>query len=165
MKINLSELFEQQKKFDEFIHKKHRLTYEKIFMETKLALFVELSELANEIKSFKFWSVKGSSPKEKILEEYVDGLNFITSLCLMKKIKPIFITNIKNEKTFTKHEITIKFLDLFKKIYKLNSKNSLIKWFIKYLNFGFCLNFSLNEILNAHMKKNKINYRRQKNNY
>lgn len=165
MKINLSSLFEQQKKFDEFVHKKHRLTYKKIFMETKLALFVELAELANEVKSFKFWSIKGSSSKEKILEEYVDGLHFITSLCLIKKIKPIFIINIKNKIILTKHEITIKFLDLFKRIYKLNSKNSLIKWFIKYLNFGFCLNFSLNEILNAYMKKNKINYRRQKNNY
>ena len=165
MKINLNTLFEQQKKFDEFVHKKHQLTYKKIFMETKLALFVELAELANEVKSFKFWSIKGSSSKEKILEEYVDGLHFITSLCLMKKINPIFNIDTTNGLILTKHEITFKFLDLFKAIYKLKSKNSLIKWFIKYLGFGFCLNFSLNEILNAYMKKNKINYQRQKNNY
>lgn len=54
MKINLSLLFKEQKKLDEFIHKKHKLTYKQIFMETKLALFVELGELANEIKCFKF---------------------------------------------------------------------------------------------------------------
>ena len=65
MKINLNALFERQRKFDEFIHKKHQLTYKKVFMETKLALFVELAELANEVKSFKFWSIKGSGPKEK----------------------------------------------------------------------------------------------------
>ena len=165
MKINLNALFERQRKFDEFIHKKHQLTYKKVFMETKLALFVELAELANEVKSFKFWSIKGSGPKEKILEEYIDGLHFITSLCLMKKINPIFNIDTKVKRTLTKQEITIKFLDLFKKIYKLNSKNSLIKWFIKFLNFGFCLNFSLNKILNAYVKKNKINYQRQENNY
>ena len=73
MKINLNALFERQRKFDEFIHKKHQLTYKKVFMETKLALFVELAELANEVKSFKFWSIKGSGPKEKILEEYLSG--------------------------------------------------------------------------------------------
>lgn len=127
MKINLSLLFKEQKKLDVFIHKKHKLTYKKIFMETKLALFVELAELANEIKCFKFWSIKGSASKEKILEEYVDGLHFITSLCLTKKIKPIFNISKKHIPFSTKHEITIKFLDLFKTIYKLKSKNSLIK--------------------------------------
>lgn len=165
MKISLHLLFEKQKKLDEFIHKKHKLTYKKIFMETKLALFVELAELANEVKCFKFWSIKGSNPKEKILEEYVDGLHFITSLCLTKKVKPIFNIGKKNIPFSTKHDITIKFLDLFKTIYKLKSKNSLIKWIIKYLNFGLCLNFTLQEILNAYMKKNKINWQRQKNNY
>lgn len=165
MKINLYKLFEKQKKLDEFIHKKHKLTYEKTFMETKLALFVELAELANEIRCFKFWSIKGSNPKEKIIEEYVDGLHFITSLCLTKKINTIFNIKQKNKLYFTKHEITIKFLKLFKTIYKLKSKNSLTKWFKNYLNFGFCLNFSLKQILNAYEKKNKINYQRQKNNY
>lgn len=127
MKINLSLLFKEQKKLDEFIHKKHKLTYKKIFMETKLALFVELAELANEIKCFKFWSIKGSGPKEKIFEEYVDGLHFIISLCLTKKIKPIFNISKKHIPFSTKHDITTKFLDLFKMIHKLKSKNSFIK--------------------------------------
>lgn len=165
MKINLSTLFKQQEKFDKYIHKKYKLSYKRVYKEIKLALFVELAELANEIKSFKFWSIKGSSSKEKILEEYVDGLHFITSLCLIKKIKPNFNLDKKNNSSLTKYEITIKFLDLFRTIYKLKSKNSLIKWFVKYLNFGFFLNFSLKEILKAYAKKNKINYQRQKNNY
>ena len=165
MKINLSKLFDQQSKFDRYIHKKHNLTYKKIFFETKLALFVELAELANEVKSFKFWSIKGSGPKEKILEEYSDGLHFIISLCLAKKVNPFFNINEKNKISPTKKEITTKFLALFKLIHKLKSKNSLRKWFIKYLNFGFYLGFSLKEILKGYAEKNKINYQRQKNKY
>lgn len=54
MKINLSTLFKQQEKFDKYIHKKYKLSYKRVYNEIKLALFVELAELANEIKSFKF---------------------------------------------------------------------------------------------------------------
>ena len=45
-----------------------------------LALLVEIGELANETRSFKFWSVKPASEKKIILEEFVDGIHFILSL-------------------------------------------------------------------------------------
>src|SRR5579875_4105332 len=48
--------------------------------EKVLALLVELGELANETRCFKFWSIKPASPKEVILEEFVDGIHFILSL-------------------------------------------------------------------------------------
>ena len=48
-----------------------------------MALLVE-RELANETRSFKFWSTKGPSANEIILEEYVDSIHFLLSLLIEK---------------------------------------------------------------------------------
>ena len=52
--INLSEIFDQQIELDKHIHSNHHLSYDDIFEELKLALAVELGELANEVRCFKF---------------------------------------------------------------------------------------------------------------
>ena len=70
IKIDLSEIFDQQIKLDKHIQSNHNLRYEDIFEELKLALAVEMGELANEVRCFKFWSFKLPSEKSVILEEY-----------------------------------------------------------------------------------------------
>ncbi len=74
--MNWTELFIRQKELDRFIQENHDLMKENLTERKLLAFQVELGELANETRCFKFWSLKESSPKEKILEEYVDGLHF-----------------------------------------------------------------------------------------
>ncbi|GHU47315.1 hypothetical protein FACS1894218_1460 [Bacilli bacterium] len=54
MRINLRGIIDTQKILDKSIHDNHHVTYDLIYLELKLALFVELAELANEVKSFKF---------------------------------------------------------------------------------------------------------------
>jgi dimeric dUTPase (all-alpha-NTP-PPase superfamily) len=54
MEINLKDIIESQIILDETIQNKHGTTYAKVMEELKLALFVELGELANEVRSFKF---------------------------------------------------------------------------------------------------------------
>ncbi|MBO1914929.1 dUTP diphosphatase, partial [Microvirga sp. 3-52] len=68
--MKLTKLFEMQTELDAFIQKQ-RVTNENVFQSKGLALLVELAELANETRSFKFWSTKGPSDIEVILEEYV----------------------------------------------------------------------------------------------
>ena len=117
VRIDLSEIFDQQIKLDKHIQSNHNLKYEDILEELKLALAVEMGELANEVRCFKFWSFKLPSEKSVILEEYVDGIHFITSLAIATGVKDYqcWEINIEN-KQYSKHEITILFNDLFKSI-------------------------------------------------
>src|SRR3954454_6608730 len=78
--MDFEKLFQMQKGLDNHIEEKHRLEDEDLFSRKILALFVELGELANETRCFKFWSVKPASARSVILEEFVDGIHFILSL-------------------------------------------------------------------------------------
>jgi dimeric dUTPase (all-alpha-NTP-PPase superfamily) len=69
--------------------------------------------------------LKPSSEKNKILEEYVDGIHFITSLCISKNIQPrLEVEN--NVQQLTKKQISICFLELFKEASLINNKDSII---------------------------------------
>ncbi len=80
--MTMKEWFEMQRKLDQYIEKEHGLQDRSLFEEKTLALFVEIGELANETRCFKFWSKKPASDSKVILEEYVDGIHFILSLGL-----------------------------------------------------------------------------------
>jgi dimeric dUTPase (all-alpha-NTP-PPase superfamily) len=135
-----------------------------IIEEIKLALLVELGELANEVRCFKFWSNKEPSDKQTILEEYADGIHFITSICIRLNIDSKFeIKELKRSND--KKNITIFFNRLFDKSNKLNKKRSVIKWYKSYLELGFLLGFSLEDIKQGYLDKNKVNYKRQSDNY
>jgi dimeric dUTPase (all-alpha-NTP-PPase superfamily) len=54
MHINVNDILKLQSKLDATIHNKHHVNYKSVYEELKLALLVELGELANEVKSFKF---------------------------------------------------------------------------------------------------------------
>jgi len=47
-------LQEKQKKLDIFIHQQNKLDLKDTFYLRKIALFVEIGEVANELKSFKY---------------------------------------------------------------------------------------------------------------
>ena len=81
--MKLSQLFTMQQELDSFIQKNREVKRD-VFQEKGLALLVELAELANETRSFKFWSAKGPSEIEVILEEYVDSIHFLLSLGIEK---------------------------------------------------------------------------------
>lgn len=104
--MNLAKLFEMQKALDERIIREKRLEGKDLLPMKILALQVELGELANEWRGFKFWSNNQSPTQPKhnwkpsedgqelrwdpkdgyeshpLLEEYVDCLHFILSIGL-----------------------------------------------------------------------------------
>lgn len=84
--MDLKNLFIMQEKLDQHIMEQHNLYGKPLFSEKLLALQVEIAELANETRCFKFWSNRGPSSKETILEEYVDCLHFILTIGLEKKL-------------------------------------------------------------------------------
>lgn len=164
MKINLFGLSNIQKELDEEIHRNHNFSYQLSSEHKNLALFVELGELANEVRSFKYWSNKNRSDDSIILEEYADGLHFILSKCLEYNIEPIFDID-ESKKMSNKLEITRLFNDLYKNFSYLENKNTILKWFRQYIELGYALGFNIDQIKNAYLLKNKKNHKRQLENY
>lgn len=161
--MNLHKLFQLQQDLDKRILEEHHLQNESLFSKKILALQVEISELANETRCFKFWSNKGPSPKEKILEEYVDCLHFILSIGLDKDYCDIDIV-CKGEDT----ELTKKFLNLYIDINDFivcSSRDNYKTLFEDFLCIGHDLGFTFKEIENAYYHKNAINHARQDNGY
>src|SRR5699024_7652437 len=84
--MNWKLLFEKQVELDAYITNNHDLSGSDLFEKKILALFVELGELANETRCFKFWSMKERNSNSVILEEYVDNIHFLLSLGLEKEL-------------------------------------------------------------------------------
>jgi dimeric dUTPase (all-alpha-NTP-PPase superfamily) len=164
MMLNFDHLFQLQKKLDERIHRKHDLQNENLIEKKILALFVEIGELANETRCFKFWSTKPASDKEKILEEFIDGLHFILSLGLEFD----YASQVNNTKVQPQHSLNDQFLlvfdtvSLFRKTPTLENYQQL---FHQYLELGLILGFSEEEVERAYMEKNEVNHHRQTQNY
>lgn len=160
--MKFSELFEMQRALDSFIQQTQNIKRD-VFEEKGLALLIELAELANETRCFKFWSTKGPSERDVLLEEFVDSIHFLLSL--------------GNEKGYT--------LDEWPEIQK---EEDLTSWFIKtqqailtfidqsteehyvqvwkyYGVLAFNLGFSIEDITQAYILKNEKNYERQRTGY
>jgi dimeric dUTPase (all-alpha-NTP-PPase superfamily) len=56
-------------------------------------------------------------------------------------------------------------LKLFKLSSKINSKKHVIKFFKKYLEFGYFLGYSEKQIKDAYENKHEVNIQRQNTNY
>ena len=75
----LPSLLKKQQELDDFIMRERFLTHDETIEHRKLAFVVELAELAQEWRGFKYWS-DNQQPSDKMLEEYVDVLHFALSL-------------------------------------------------------------------------------------
>ena len=79
--MNLKVIFEKQIKLDETLHNNVINPNEKNLREKEIiALLVELGEFANEVKLFKYWKKHKEINQTKMLEEFADGIHFLTSL-------------------------------------------------------------------------------------
>ena len=67
MKIDFTDLFIKQAALDQEIANKHNISYSNTRKRRTLALLVEIGELANTTRCFKYWSNKGSEDKERAL--------------------------------------------------------------------------------------------------
>ena len=78
----LQKLQLEQAKLDQFIIQKKNLTdndSKKSFIRTKIALLVEIGELANELKTFKHWKSQKDINLDKAREELIDCFHFYLS--------------------------------------------------------------------------------------
>jgi len=137
--MNLQKLFELQRQLDEHIEREHpRQPDEDRLAKKILALQVELGELANEWRGFKFWS-NDQKPRyetveailhgynhagngvpasieevyrQPLLEEYVDALHFILSIGLELGIENM----VSIGKFQSVDTIEFEFMELYSKV-------------------------------------------------
>ncbi|WLD92324.1 dUTP diphosphatase [Alkalihalobacillus sp. AL-G] len=165
MELNLMPFYKMQDELDRRIEKEHQLESKDLFSEKILALLVEVGELANETRCFKFWSSKPPSSKAVILEEFVDGLHFVLSIGLTKSYNlPEAIPIEQPEK-----EIVQAFLAVYEDIQllKMNEHdvNKYERLLEDYLMIGRILGFTADDIQDAYLSKNEVNHSRQDQGY
>ncbi|UPW82374.1 dUTP diphosphatase [Lysinibacillus sp. Ag94] len=161
--MNLQQLFKMQKGLDDFIEKTQNIEHD-VFKEKGLALMVELAELANETRCFKFWSTKGASERDVILEEYVDSIHFILSLGLLKGYTAIEKWPVIEEK----RDLTETFLMTQDYILSFISQPTEDRYLAIWQCYGllaFNLGFSFEDVVAAYIEKNEENYNRQRSGY
>lgn len=163
----LNEIINLQQGLDLKISEAKNITnYQKQeFLDAKfLALLVEIGEFANEQRCFKYWSLKGASDKEILLEEFIDGFHFIISIANNLELK---LSDYKFQYQ-DKLSLTSLFLYLFDLTLKLQKEKSLVvlhQWMNIYYSIAKLCDFSADDIFNGYCKKNKINHLRQEQNY
>lgn len=152
-----------QKQLDSYIEDQHELANKDVFREKYLALLVELGELANETRCFKFWSTKPRNKQSVILEEYVDGIHFILSLGLEKGYRYSSNSLVQPEDDETGQFNRV--YDACISFYRKPLEENYNKLFDNYLQLGYLLGFDEQAVKDAYLSKNKINYKRQDEGY
>ncbi|MEI5905512.1 dUTP diphosphatase [Bacillus spongiae] len=161
--MNIQSLYTMQKSLDTYIEKTQKVEDEDLFSRKLLALLVEVSELANETRCFKFWSQKGPSERSIILEEFVDGVHFILSLGIEIGIEEFTI-----QTNGTERQLTNQFLNVMNAahIFGVSRSDEDYSTLIHhYFYLGQLLGFSERDIVQAYHKKNEVNYQRQQEGY
>lgn len=162
--MNVEKLFQIQSELDQKIKEKHQLQDQDLTPAKIIALQVELAELANETRCFKFWSLKEASPRNVILEEYVDGLHFVLSIGLDKGYEKKVEVTIEQPKASLLHSFSHAFdcISIYAKEQSLNKYQQL---FQSIISLGAVLDFSWEEIEQAYHEKNQVNHNRQEQGY
>lgn len=160
--MDLIKLFQTQKELDDRIVKEKGLEGQHLWGDKALALQVELGELANEWRGFKFWSNDQKPRTERMLEEYVDCLHFVLSIGL--EMEAELSSDIPK---YIPRQYTIS--DQFKLLMAFtNEDGTPMEWedlLGSFLGLGHMLGFTFSEIEKAYLKKNEINHQRQEEGY
>lgn len=190
--MNLTKLFEMQRELDERIIEQHGLQGEDLLPKKILALQVELGELAQEWRGFKFWSKDQQPRYEKksiafadpggpfeyttypLLEEYIDCLHFILSIWIdISRKTPIGMKDLQGmikwawENDYATDTTRI-FNATFDKLGDLSvypTAGNYFGCFSRLLLIGKLLGFTWDQIEEAYMAKNRINHDRQSTGY
>ncbi|MCR2821927.1 dUTP diphosphatase [Lederbergia panacisoli] len=163
--MTLEEMFSMQAQLDKYIENEHGLENNQLLEEKVLALLVEIGELANETRCFKFWSKKPASESHVILEEFVDGIHFILSIGLELGFSKEPISIVSSEGN---EDLVRSFLKIFSLVDDLREKRTFDSYeelMRQYFILGQSLGFSIDDVHNAYKAKNEVNYKRQQEGY
>lgn len=164
--MDINRLCKMQKALDDSIEKARDLQNEDLIARKCLAFCVELGELANETRCFKFWSDKEASDRETILEEYVDGVHFLLSIGLELNLDA-GKQEVNMEGT-AEIDRTAAFIQVYQAMTDLQRSYTPQAYqglFDAYWQLGASLGFTDRDVERAYDEKNEVNYQRQKDGY
>ncbi len=151
-----NEVYKANKELDEMFN--NTFPDPEMYKKNKLELLVEIGELANETRYFKYWSNKPID-LELVKGEYAD--------CIIITLYFFNIMNISLDDDFKKIEKYNK-IDIFARLYKLasdfyyNDNEELIKEiFVTIINLGYLIGFDddlIKEACITKINKNKSNF-------
>lgn len=166
MIYDITELLPLQAKLDAEIASRHGLTYASTSSRRLLALMVEVAELANATRTFKYWSVRGPEGRERILDEAADGLHFFLGIFLEKGVTArIFDVDPTLERD---EDLTSLFLTVFDRLTAYRQApevGRLQEAFLAFLQCVCRLGFSNDDLASGYRAKLRVNYSRQEQNY
>jgi dimeric dUTPase (all-alpha-NTP-PPase superfamily) len=159
--VNLRELLKKQEELDGIILERagiKKYPYESM----KLALLVELGELANEVQSFKHWKQHKEINREKILEEFADCLHLALSLeNQLNQTSDEILDNTKSMHSIKRDNKEIN--EAFLLVYKFVLQGYSI--LLSIIGLGLSLEITLEEMEQAYLKKHETNIKRQQKGY
>ena len=146
--IKFNEIYEANKELDKMFDDTF-VDSEKV-KKNKLELLVEIGELANETRYFKYWSNKPINI-ELVKGEYAD--------CVIMTLYFFNIMNISLEEEFNEVDDYNK-VDIFARLYKLASdyyynddKDIIKEIFVTLIKLGYIIGFNDNDIIDACLTK------------
>lgn len=162
----MKELQIKQNRLDKFIYKSNNITdVGEIALDKLTALDIELGELANEIKFFKYWKKNKLIDKAKVIEEACDCLHFILSLANDNDVN----LQVMAYGTFTREIDTLyRYIKatLWKEIYLEDKwEEGLKKLLMLLVAMIEELDFTYSDLLREYDRKYEINIKRQKEGY
>ena len=156
--LQFSEVYQKNKELDQVFDDLYDASNYDIIRKNKLELLVELGELANETKCFKYWSNKPVN-YENLKEEYADCL--IMVLCFFN------MYDIKLDEDFPNTKIRYDLVDLIGYLYKLcsdfyheDNRDLIKKIFVNFIELGHLLSLSDDDIIKVCLLKIKRNHER-----
>lgn len=159
----INELYDIQQELNQRIIDEHNLKEEDIVDDRFLAFFVELGELANETRTFKYWSLKPASADEVILEEYSDGLHFLLTIGLSLDRPHLEFYNQESDQSLT--ELFLSVYNDANIVRSMQSKFVFVRMYNTFMLIAKKLGFSEQDVYDSYMRKNEINHQRQDDGY
>ncbi len=156
-------IYELNKQLDAAFDKLYDINNPEIRLKNFLELLVELGELANETRVFKYWSSKDRSSDEVVLDEFADCLIMVLSFA---EILEIEIDKVKKVKI--KRNVIEQFIYLYEKSAKLQknfTKPYVSSLMAETVNLAYLLGYNDQIIIDACYKKIKRNFKRFETNF
>ncbi|TPR54654.1 dUTP diphosphatase [Metamycoplasma neophronis] len=160
--MNLEFIFNAQIDLDKAFRESRDKNEQHFNTKIVIALLVELGEFANEVKAFKYWKKDKTIDRQAMLEEFADGIHFLTSIAYKHHIEP----QIKVIKKYDDFSLQLAYTyKIFTKLFQNKSKRNIKKAYGAYLGLGQIMNIQYDDIEKSYIEKNHKNYQRIKDNY
>ena len=157
----LSEVYKKNNILDDIFIDKFSSIDKDMFRKNKIELLVEIGELANETKCFKYWTKKEAN-RDLVLEEYADCI--IMTLCLYNYYH-MELNDIEYNRINDINDIFAKLYQLASSVYFTDNNEELEEVLFYLINLADLLNITKEEIVEASLKKIELDTKRMLGEY